>query len=577
MSKKKAFSGSTMTLKDFHGGSIPSDLPLPSAPGVIGNPGYDRQSSWGSASMGGRSDHWLRPNSSGSMRSFDDKSPFLMNNVNIGRYFDEDKRKLLDGLPGTRRAVHDDTIHGMMPNVLETRQDVGRLSGQQSSGWGAQPRGGVPGGAWSGKVVEGGYGVLSSRVVGGSYPNAWGVRKEAVSGAVAAAQQFAAQDSVAKFSQASALDKVSSGRWLTKQIHHPADVEVIRQPEVQNDSSLKENVAYDYRRGDERADYERDLVMRAERGLTVEDGIQRVPNDLPVTESVIAEAAERPKLKLLPRTKPVSEPSLLDIKEGNVESLGSMIHAKPGLIEEETEQRFVERPRLNLKPRSQPIESEATADRNRTLFGGAWPRELVLKDRGMDDIAMTEDLVQTPTRLRNDVPSIRAETVPIHANPPRYSERIEDFAPDHRVVRVGEKKDQRVNGERVDAQRKNQRNENWRSGRDGEKHLHQQQQQQRQQERKLSPETWRRPVEEPKPAPDASGMCFGKAVSAVELAAAFSRSVLEPKASEQFPGRRGLPGSMQSPFSRLTGPSVPASARFLAELVASVKLKRQLC
>ena len=34
MSKKKAFSGSTMTLKDFHGGSIPSDLPLPSAPGA---------------------------------------------------------------------------------------------------------------------------------------------------------------------------------------------------------------------------------------------------------------------------------------------------------------------------------------------------------------------------------------------------------------------------------------------------------------------------------------------------------------------------------------------------------------
>lgn len=30
MAKKKA----TMTLKDFHGGSIPSDLPLPSAPGV---------------------------------------------------------------------------------------------------------------------------------------------------------------------------------------------------------------------------------------------------------------------------------------------------------------------------------------------------------------------------------------------------------------------------------------------------------------------------------------------------------------------------------------------------------------
>ncbi|ONK74757.1 uncharacterized protein A4U43_C03F9840 [Asparagus officinalis] len=38
MSKKKSFSGSTMTLKDFHGGSIPSDLALPSAPGVSARP-----------------------------------------------------------------------------------------------------------------------------------------------------------------------------------------------------------------------------------------------------------------------------------------------------------------------------------------------------------------------------------------------------------------------------------------------------------------------------------------------------------------------------------------------------------
>ncbi len=33
MSKKK-LQRAVMTLKDFHGGSIPSDLPLPSAPGM---------------------------------------------------------------------------------------------------------------------------------------------------------------------------------------------------------------------------------------------------------------------------------------------------------------------------------------------------------------------------------------------------------------------------------------------------------------------------------------------------------------------------------------------------------------
>ncbi|KAL5705211.1 hypothetical protein ACHQM5_023547 [Ranunculus cassubicifolius] len=102
MSKKKAFSSSTMTMKDFHGGSIPSDLPLPSAPGgvVVVRPaaaGFDRQIP---NPISNRSDHRSRPGSSGTNRTNYDKKPSFFSNpshIHIGtRNFDEDERKLLD-------------------------------------------------------------------------------------------------------------------------------------------------------------------------------------------------------------------------------------------------------------------------------------------------------------------------------------------------------------------------------------------------------------------------------------------------------------------------------------------------
>lgn len=90
-------------------------------------------------------------------------------------------------------------------------------------------------------------------------------------------------------------------------------------------------------------------------------------------------------------------------------------------------------------------------------------------------------------------------------------------------------------------QKKKWRNDNWRST-----------EKPQQQERQPSPETWRKPVEN-------SGLRFGKAVSAVDLAQAFSRSVSSPKPVDQFsgqrvlPGQKGLPVRTQVPFSRLTG------------------------
>ncbi|GAB4831034.1 hypothetical protein Ancab_005049 [Ancistrocladus abbreviatus] len=575
MSKKKAFSGSTMTLKDFHGGSIPSDIPLPSAPGVIvrptDRPSYDRQSSWGNPL--GRSDHRLRPNSAGSTRNFDDKSPFLTNSAHIGRNFDEDERKPLDGLSLPRRTVSDDSIH--RPHMrVEHNQDGGRFSGQQGTGLVPQMSA-VNAGSYMGRVVEGGHMGLSSRTPGGnssehavsgSCPNAWTVRKEAASFTEAPPAPWSGQSAVSKFAQASALDKVSSGRWQTKPAHQQADAEVIRHTGLQGHPYPKENDQFNrVNLMNEREYHETKLAMHAERGLTINDEIGSGVKELLAVDRVRSpvldakerisvsnsngglstnpdnkygnselqsptEALERPKLKLLPRTKPMetSEPSVLDHKRGfrqpsdashtetGSELYSNMSNTKPGLDGDEGGDRLVERPRLCLKPRSQPHEqSEENTERERkTLFGGARPRELVLKDRGVDDVAHVDDVVQAPSR----------------------------------TGRGSEKKDQRVDGDIVDTQRKNWRNENWRNNRDAEKHH------QPQQERQPSPETWRKPVEQPKS--DVSGQRYGKAVSAVELAQAFSKSVSEPKSTDQHFGQRGgLPGRTQIPFSRLTGPA----------------------
>ncbi|GAB4826795.1 hypothetical protein Ancab_033676 [Ancistrocladus abbreviatus] len=604
MSKKKAFSGSTMTLKDFHGGSIPSDIPLPSAPGVIvrptDRPGYDRQSSWGNPM--GRSDHRLRPNSSGSIRNFDDKTPFLSNSAQIGRNFDEDERKPLDGLAGPRKSVIDDNIRSP-PMLVEPKQDGGRFSGQQGSVSILQISG-VNAGSYMGRVVQGDHMGISSRTQGsgsgghavtGSYPNVWTVRKEAVSVNETPSASWGGRSAVSKFAQASALDKVSSGRWQTKPVHQQADVEVIRHSELQGNLYTGEN---DFSSGvnmmKEGEYHETKLAMDAERGLTIEDRIRSGVKGLPATDrvrspvsdakertsvsysngglsgnpdnkygnselQVSTEALDRPKLKLLPRTKPLdmSEASILDPKQGfpwpsdaihvetGSELHGGMSHSKAGHSGNEAGNQFFERPRLNLKPRSQPLQqSEENAERERnTLFGGARPRELVLMGRGVDEGVHVDEVVQTPSRTKNDVP--RSETLHAFANPSRYGERAENLPPDYRTGRASENKDQRVDGDRADSQRKNWRNENWRNSRDAEHHH------QRQQERRPSPKTWRKPVEQPKP--DVSGLRYGKAVSAAELAQVFSKSVSEPRSTDQHSGQRGLPGRIQIPFSRLTG------------------------
>lgn len=616
MSKKKAFSGNTMTLKDFHGGSIPSDIPLPSAPGVIvrpaDRPSYDRPSSWGNPVS--RSDHRLRPSSSGSMRSLDDKTPFLASSANIGRNFDEDERKPLDGALGPRRTVSDESFRTPVVRS-EPRGEVGRFTGQHGLGPVVPQVGPVSANSYSARVVEGVHVGVNSRPLSGGggdsglYTNAWGVRKEPVAVAETVSSPWTGQNTVSKFAQASAIDQISSGRWQTKPMHQPADIEVIRRSESPDGLYGRENGSYSgVNFASEKEYHEASLVRHVERCLAVDEGfhggvkemsdVERVHSpalsDGKEKSSVLyinegqpaypdarhggsdsqlhAEVSERPKLKLLPRTKPLDAPELstVDHKQpiisspletgGNIHGNGTRVklgvisgdasHVKPQMSSQAAN-RLVERPKLNLKPRSQPLHhSIGSIQKERVaVFGGARPREMVLKERVVDDVPNSHEEVQSPIRMKSDV--LRTETPPVHANTSRHGERTENLPADHRTGRGLERREPRAPVQKPDMQRKNWRNDNWRN-RDPEKN-HQQER-----ERAPSPETWRKSVEVEQPKPnnsDTSGLRFGKAVSAAELVQAFSRSVPEPKPVDQFSGQRGLPGRSEIPFSRLTGPA----------------------
>ncbi|KAK6932418.1 hypothetical protein RJ641_002042 [Dillenia turbinata] len=576
MSKKKAFSGSTMTLKDFHGGSIPSDLPLPSAPGVIVRPsdrsGFDRQGGWGN-----RQDHHrLRPGSSGSTRNFDEKTPFFSHNTHIGRNFDEDERKPLDGVSAPRRTFSDESIQAPVTRV-ETR-----VSSRQVATGGGSHFPGSSTGSHGLRYNEPSHpGLNPPNSVGGSYPNAWTARKEAAAG-VAVNEPvhsvwIGGSVPVSKFAQASALEKVSSGMWQTK-------LASLNQMESENvgHSEMPSGTM----RGNEY--YDASSARHAERSLTVEDGsrgYERVRSPVypeekdrglvnyndgvkmapsigsDLQQALAPEVSERPKLKLLPRTKPSEnlEPPAVDrqvyqpqlhIESACVDSVselhGNVAHSRPGSAGPESGNRAGERPKLNLKPRTQPIEQlEGISESERkALFGGARPRELVLKERGIDDLSVTEhDLGQPQNRVKFD--ASKTQTISAHATSIRYGGKVENPPLDHRIGKTNERRDDRVDVERGDAQRRNWRNDNRRNIRENEKP--------QQQGRPPSPETWRKLAEPPKQDPQ--GLRFGKAASALELAQAFSKSVSDPKAADRVSGQRGLPGRTQIPFSRLTGPS----------------------
>ena len=428
MSKKKA-SVSTMTLKDFHGGSIPSDLPLPSAPGVTvrtsDRVGYDRPASWGTPM--GRPDHWSRPHTSPATRHYDDKSLFLPHNAPIGRNFDEDERKPLDGSSAPRRTISDESIHA----PLSSRVEVKRSSSLSRHVAPVSPVGNIN--SYSARLTETvhtgvnsqGFGASKehgSVTSGGGYPNVWSMRKE-VAGAVEPEQSaWSAVNAVSKLAHASALDKVSSGRWQS--VHYQTDVEVVRPSEVEGrphafingnkmesvgekEHSDERSIGIDSQMqvgrnelvGHERSGASKFSDVRPRTVAQFSDGVQPARTDGKVVGSelqhpIASEPIERPKLKLLPRTKPLesSEPFVTEQTQGycqvndssHVEPVhqghGHVNHVKPVLAGNESGKDLGQRPKLNLKPlkpRPEVHEQlEGNKERN-ALFGGARPRELV--------------------------------------------------------------------------------------------------------------------------------------------------------------------------------------------------------
>ncbi|CAK7355362.1 unnamed protein product [Dovyalis caffra] len=589
MSKKKT--ASTMSLKDFHGGSIPSDLPLPSAPGVMVKPGSDRNAStnWGNNLM--RPDLRPRPKSSGAARGFDEKASFLSHPAPIGRNFDEDERKPLDGSSAPRRTISDENggvsapVHqelkpeyvssvrvpdrpvtspvpqspSLGSNLSPLRSGGGSVvvSSQNLGGWGAS-NSAIPSG-------NNGQGVISSP------PNAWGVRRDVMGGhEVRGSSVSSASNTVSKFAQASALEKVSSGLWQSK---NPGDL----LPHLIY--SQESNASHSVDVGMERGDYDTSRGSQSENGGVTGDrnqgGGRTLPNyrrDQPQMHSeevrtggtvgsqtrpaVPPEVSDRPKLNLFARTKPLERPETdyiqgyqQPIVSGKIEVVHELYRnespSKPGLadakIGSQSVERPVERPRLNLKPRSQRIEkSDGSFEKERsTLFGGARPRELVLKERGVDDTAINLDLNHSPNRVNSPKNEMTSE----HGVPTaRQSQKNDNRGANNRRNdrRDSERKDQRMDHEKTDGERKNWRNDKWKSSKDAK-------------DQRPEPETWRKPIEEPRPASsDAAGNRPVKVVSALELAQAFSRSASDPKSQNIPSPQRGMPACNDQPFSRLT-------------------------
>ncbi|EMS55861.1 hypothetical protein TRIUR3_27684 [Triticum urartu] len=238
-----------------------------------------------------------------------------------------------------------------------------------------------------------------------------------------------------------------------------------------------------------------------------------------VGEGKIGEVPERPKLKLLPRSKPIESPApsptymeekqvlpvpvIASVMQVEVvhEARQNVMVAKTGVAGADAESRAtVERPRLNLKPRSNGVgqSGESAAKERPSLFGGARPREQVLRDRGVDALASDLEITSPVGRSKNEFAKVEQKVEAMTINP--SGEKAESFA--------------------------------------------------------VEPETWRKPVEPPKP--EVTAPRFGKAATALELAQAFSKSMSDTVPQSRLtsvpsPRVPPSPGARdQVGFSRLT-------------------------
>ncbi|XP_042433337.1 uncharacterized protein LOC122019842 [Zingiber officinale] len=585
MSKKKA--SLTMTLKDFHGGSIPSQLVLPSAPGSgINNASArptDRPGAWsiGVPPGAGRSDlqnhHFLRPRpgsagaASAPARAREERpAEFLSHPPHIGRHFDEDEREPFDVSSVPRRAAApDDVLRPFAPPRSEPKRPI------------SSPI--VPSPVIA-PVPNPGHVSPSPRPSNNGGP-AWGPRKE-VGSEPPPSLPTQPVCSASRLAQASAVEKVSSGRWNlrhpeaeTVRPHEREDMErqfvetvrivdgIYRDLERENPKSVSSQVVY--------ADVkERALPVsypvrvqdqhRARSPMYPEvnekqtigylfEGVRPTSCDGTFSGSKVhkqgaTEVFERPKLKLLPRRKPLESQDIqirdFDDKQAYQVSMndahevhGNLNFPKPESAGADEGEQAIERPKLNLKPRSQTIEqSEGGADRERkSVFGGARPRELVLKERGIDIAANELDMIRSSNRTRNDLLKIDHKTEPNSST--QLGERAERLSVGQRTAKDTESKDHRPDNERVDMQSALWRNNNRKNSRESDKPLEQP---------RADTDNWRKPVIENQKS-EVPGPRFGKGASALELAQSFSRSVSDGRLENKIPGQNQLP------FSRLTG------------------------
>ncbi|MCO5574612.1 hypothetical protein L7F22_028401 [Adiantum nelumboides] len=333
-------------------------------------------------------------------------------------------------------------------------------------------------------------------------------------------------------------------------------------------------------------------------------------NSLPVEEGK-GTYVDRPKLKLLPRTRPLhvdpleeavqedSDEGFEVVQSGGLSrtegatSSGSGTPASAGIAGAEEPVRTIERPKLSLKPRSQPVEfvpaGSGSVKERMSVFGGARPRELVLKERGVDEsVIVGTDL--TPSSAPSPMSSVRT---PIEGNRTssggigygnEKQEKLDESSrrADQHEIRMGrqdsgrlERLDSRGRREHIDFEKKDERR--------GSEHRHHQEKRESDRPDVDKQESWRRPVEvsqSPLPVGEVSSGGSARLIqSAAELAQAFSRSTsfgssAQGYVSQRSPGPRtpgpifGMgpetPGvrSTDVPFSRLTEAASPGPRDF---------------
>ncbi|XP_075523181.1 uncharacterized protein LOC142555919 isoform X1 [Primulina tabacum] len=156
----------------------------------------------------------------------------------------------------------------------------------------------------------------------------------------------------------------------------------------------------------------------------------------------------------------------------------------------------------------------------------------ILMERGINDAAISGHM-QSPSRVMQGA---TMANISFHVTP-HYGEKAEN-------VNRTDWRDHPSSDDRIDSQMRSRRNEIQKNNKDLEKHRNQQLQY-----RPPSPETWRKPVEQPRP--DSPPLRYGKAASAVSLPRPFQDQYLIKHLVIDFPGPKVFRGLVKFLFPDL--------------------------